>query len=75
MERSITIARPPGGRTMYCVLQHALKVLDSAGVSIDAAAQNVHSGLPISATILLRNRDDKSRALQILQRAGIFIQK
>jgi len=60
---------------MYAVLERALNLLDPAGVKVDAAAQNIHSDAPATATILLRFANDKSRAIGILERAGIIVQR
>jgi hypothetical protein len=75
MPRTITIGCQLGGQSMYSVLQRALKLLDAAGVEVHGAAQNVHADLSTTATILLRYSDDKARAVGILERAGILVQR
>ena len=60
---------------MYSVLQRALKLLDLAGIKVEAAAQNVEADVAASATILLRNLNDKARAIYILENAGIPVQR
>ena len=58
---------------MYSELERALKLLDSAGIKVLAAAQNVHADLPTTATILLVCIDERRRAIGILERAGLLV--
>ena len=75
MSRTITIDCPQGGKDMYSVLQDALKLLNAAGIKVDAAAQIMHANSPPTATIVLRRSSDRARAIGILQRAGVLVQK
>ncbi len=60
---------------MYSELQLALKLLNTAGIKVVAAAQNLHADLPANATILLGNIDDKHRAIGVLEKAGMLVLK
>ena len=75
MPRTITIGCSRGSQDMYSVLQRAVQLLRAASVRVDAAAQNVHVDSPPTATILLRDLNDKARAALILDSAGILVHK
>lgn len=72
MPRTIIIGCAPT-QDMYSVLQRALQLLRSAGIKVDAAAQNVQADLPATATILLRDVKDIARAVTVLERAGVAV--
>jgi len=74
MPRTITITGADDGASMSLVLERALKLLDTASIKVNAAAQNIKDNVPVSATIVLRSFHDKPRAIRILERAGILIQ-
>jgi len=74
MSRTITIL-PSEERQLESTLREALEILQSNGVQVDSAVQHIHvRGWP-AATILLQYLDDKSRALHILAKTGIAVEK
>ena len=72
MPCTLTFLCPKDGSLLDSDLQRALKLLDSAGVKVEAAAQIVNPDTDATATILLQHMDDKPRALWILEEAGIL---
>ena len=73
MPRTITILPPEEGQ-LESTLREALEILRSNGVPVDSAVQNIPVGRP-AATIVLQYLDDKSRALQILAKTGIVVER
>jgi hypothetical protein len=76
MPRTITIRSGLPGQSLDSTLQDALALLRSNHIKVlAAAAQNNDRAGHNTATILLSYLDDRPRALQILNLAGIPVEK
>jgi hypothetical protein len=73
MPRTIIIRSPNEGQSLDSTLEEAIRILRSSAVPVDTSVQTPDGEGRLTATILLQYVDDKSRALQILAKAGINV--